>query len=444
MTVTEDVLKPSQTFFVTQGLPLTSQEQEVLEGLYLPLVGSIALSLYQFFAFQSKFTDPQPHFQLLTRLDLGLQNFLTARYKLEALGLLRSFVTPKNEYHYQLVAPISARQFLQDDIFSHLLLGKIGEKDYQMLAQYFLTQTATSASNSEEIEITTSFQGSFDLSQAQMSQPLPITIGEVQEVRPPATKIDWLFLADLLAKQGLKLKQLTGLERTELVQLADLYGYDDFTLGKLLVETADDDGLNLKKLKQAIAKNFNAKLQTIAAKPSVPANEERFAGLRQQGFSAAELQFIQTIEKISPMDFLAAIKKQKGGFVADQERYLLEQLRRRSTLSDGVLNILIDYVLRQQNQASLQASYVNTIANDWAQNKVQLPEDAMVKIKELIGKSQQSKEQRYGRKNNNSPQRKRPKEELPDWVDKPMTETEMDEKDKEAFLKRIEKLKESR
>ena len=84
----------------------------------------------------------------------------------------------------------------------------------------------------------------------------------------------------------------------------------------------------------------------------------------------AALQLIKEAQSIPPMKYLEAIKSEKGGYVSKQETWLLQDLVSQSGLSSSVINVLLNYVLVIKNNASLNASYVNTVANEWAQKKI--------------------------------------------------------------------------
>ena len=223
-------------------------------------------------------------------------------------------------------------------------------------------------------------------------------------------------------------------------QLAELYGYDELALPKSFSKVRSEQ-IDLPAIKKTIAREFNSALQDLNEPAPVAPDEDRYAKLRTQGFSSAQIDFVKLTESYPPMRFLSGVKRDKNGYVADSERFLLENLRQRSHLPDSVINVLIDYVLRQQNQPLLQATYVNTIANDWAQKKIKRPEDAMQAIQTLIKQSQNKPARKSYNNNNNRP--KTP-EQLPEWLDKKYDETEMAADEKKQFLDRIQKLKESR
>ncbi len=52
-----------------------------------------------------------------------------------------------------------------------------------------------------------------------------------------------------------------------------------------------------------------------------------------------------------------------------------------------MINVLLNYVLVIKNNASLNASYVNTVANEWAQKKIATAEEAIQHIRQISNQS---------------------------------------------------------
>lgn len=426
---------------------LNSDWSTVLSTLYLPIIGMKGFSLYQFFFVQQKADLKQfgKHAQILAWLDFGLPEFLATRQKLEAVGLLTSFYHEET-FIYQLQAPLNFTEFFHDEIFTQLLVLQVGQQEVQRLIDIFLP--AKKKINAYD-NISASFQSIFPETLAYLPAESPVKIPETEMMEK--TDFDWLFFKEVVEKSGLLVKNLTKEERQNLIQFVQLYGYDELTLGQLVVDTADlaEKTFDFKKLKQTIAADFNQKLQRLSA-PKITAKqsaqvenertsvagEDRFALLLAKGFTNEEIEFIKACEKIAPLQFLAAIKKQKGGFLANSEKYVVENLLKRRVLPASVINVLIDVVLRQQDRANLSAAYVDAIANTWAQAHITLPEEAIEKARDFSESNQRpTRAKSAGKKK---------KEPLPTWVDQPVAETTMDEQEQAAFKARIEKLKESR
>ena len=79
-------------------------------------------------------------------------------------------------------------------------------------------------------------------------------------------------------------------------------------------------------------------------------------------------------ENTSPRDFLTL--KNKGVTPTSRELKLLEMLLTDLELKPAVVNVLIDYVLKKNNN-KLNQSFVETIASQWKRCNVETAEEAM-------------------------------------------------------------------
>ena len=85
-------------------------------------------------------------------------------------------------------------------------------------------------------------------------------------------------------------------------------------------------------------------------------------------------KMIYTFETVSPYDFLKS--KHNGAEPVKRDILLLENLLIDYKLKPGVINVLIDYVLKT-NDNKLNRSLVETIAGQWSRKKIETVEEAM-------------------------------------------------------------------
>jgi replication initiation and membrane attachment protein DnaB len=79
-------------------------------------------------------------------------------------------------------------------------------------------------------------------------------------------------------------------------------------------------------------------------------------------------------ENTSPYDFLKS--KYNGSNPTSRDLKLLETLLIDLNLKPAVVNVLIDYVLKKNNN-KLNAAFVETIAGQWKRMNIETAEDAM-------------------------------------------------------------------
>ena len=137
---------------------------------------------------------------------------------------------------------------------------------------------------------------------------------------------------------------------------------------------------------------------------------------------------IYTFETVSPYDFL----RSKCGDAEPVKRdiKLLEDLIIDYKLKPGVVNVLIDYVLKT-NDNKLTKSLVETIAGQWSRKNIETVEDAMEIARKNHQKSVNSKNNKRIIKDKN----------VPVWFDKDI-ETERASDDERMAIE--EMLKEYR
>lgn len=130
-------------------------------------------------------------------------------------------------------------------------------------------------------------------------------------------------------------------------------------------------------------------------------------------------------ETTSPHDFL--LSKYNGASLNKNDTNLLEHLLLDMDLKAGVVNVLIDYVLRI-NDNKLTRSFVDTIASQWKRSNIETVEDAI----NLAKKEYQTRQ----KKNNNQT-----KEIKPSWMNKTIEVVEASAEEKEQMEELLKEFK---
>ncbi|MGX7203802.1 DnaD domain protein [Enterococcus pingfangensis] len=421
-------LKPS-TFYTVYGKPrLDQSKQESLLYLYQPIVGSTASSLYLTLASDLTIEGKSPslmHTDLLAAVDTGLMNLIKARERLEGMGLLECYQATDHEIGlnliYQLRLPLTPEKFFQDPLMAYLLLDKVGKNRYERLVERF---KATAFDKKNLKNITKRFRDVYRLDENAFTSQGEV-LEQTQEVFTETPEFDWSLFAQQLKRFNL----LLSLEEREKLQtFQTLYGLNELDLAEYVAKAAagEKSGLNFDYLRQLINKE---KRPNVAAKQQAAPIEHPET---TSNFSSQELEIIAQSKKIAPVTFLRAIKREKGGFETNTEVRLLEELIGRNLLPKSVINIIINYILVIQDQAVINANYLNAIANDWAQKKIVTPEGAIAHVREnnqkLVRKPQTSRPayQKRGAVR---------RETLPEHIKQPPKETKL-APEKEAELNR--------
>ena len=144
------------------------------------------------------------------------------------------------------------------------------------------------------------------------------------------------------------------------------------------------------------------------------------------GDNSKKAKIIYQFETTSPYDFLCS--KSNGSKPTKAELSILEYLLMDMNLKPGVVNVLIDYVLKINNN-KLTRNFIEIIASQWAKSKVETVESAM-KIAE----------KEYKNRKKYTPKNKR-EEIKPDWFDKNIDESIVSEEEQLEFEKKLKNMK---
>lgn len=435
MTAWEE-LRPEFRYSVYGEYVLDHSKEQALLHLYRPIMGPDALNLYLTFSgdiLPEGKSDELLHSELLAALNIGLPQMYQARLLLEGLGLLKSYeeVTESGKVcSYLLMDPATPKEFFQDALLMNLLIAKVGEGKFRRLAERFqpsLPQLDNYQNKTKKfLDVYRINQQEFQANEEviEKSQARFSTKATFQENDP---EFDWGFFEKQLRFS------LNSEERDQLNALQLIYGSNELELAQI-VNQASQNELNLYEIRRTLA--ALAKGSSVRKKREQPLEYQE---LEKQGFSAGDIQTIMESQQIPPIEYLRAIKVQKGGYETKDEVYLIEDLVKRSGLPTSVVNILINYILVVSNQPTLNKNYINKIANEWAQLGIKTPVEAIQHVRSIAQQANQSV-QKTGRKQNSRLVRR---EKLPDWVNKPPKEktlspekqAELDEK-LAAYLKK--------
>ena len=131
---------------------------------------------------------------------------------------------------------------------------------------------------------------------------------------------------------------------------------------------------------------------------------------------------IYIFENTTPYNFLKS--KSNGAKPSSRDLSLLESLLSDFKLNPGVVNVLIDYVLKINNKR-LTRSYLETIASQWKRLNVETVEEAMKAAE---------KEYKKNKSGSNSISVNKVKEEkLPEWFNQNIKKQKISEEEEKSL-----------
>ncbi len=419
-------LLPADTYTVYNQTILTDLDRKVLINLYEPIIGMQAISL--FFTLWSDLDKAElssntlTHHHLMTILKANLETIKEARKCLEAVGLLKSYLKISeniNEYIYELYSPMSPKEFFSHPILNVILYNNIGIKEYERLNEYY---KKNSIDYNNFVEITATMNQTF----------ASIDSLEIKETRGVKeigvnldNKIDFDLIITSLPSNMLSVRALNKRVKELINSLAFVYNLDTLKMMEILRTVVDDNGMiNKQKLIDATRKyyefNHNGNLPTLIyrTQPEYLKNPD--------GETNDRARMIHIMENYSPYDFLR--KKYRGATPTNRDVRLLEYLAVDLKLKPGVINVLIDYILRVHDN-KLNRSFVETIAGQWARMGFVTVEDAMKFAEKEYKKNNKNKEN--SKKQNN----------IPIWFNERSEKVEVSEEEKKELESLLEEFR---
>ena len=363
-------LLPADIYTVVSKTILNLEDRDNLVMLYEPIMGPLAISLYltlwRDLKNNSFKSEEYNHHHLMSIMKLDLKSIKEARCALESLGLLKTYVKDGDVYSYvyELYSPMSPREFLNHPVLNVVLYNNIGKKEYDAIKKSYEKK---SMSLSEYKEITSSLNMTFASSNI---LPEVDAIERVKQSVLAKNVIDFDMLMASIPKDILNEKAFNKRTRELIENLAFVYNLDTLQFSEIIKNVINERGFIVAEELRKLARNYytyhnNGKLPTLVYK------EEKPSGLENM---SKRDKIIYVFENTKPYDFLKS--KYHGITPTNRDLKLLETLCCDLNLKPAVVNVLIDYVLKK-NDNKLNKNFVETIAGQWVRSGVKTAREAM-------------------------------------------------------------------
>lgn len=406
---------PVDVYVVVNKSILNDSDRFVLTTLYQPIIGSDALSLYfTLWADLNKsqvISNEYTHHHLMDFMNLKLEEIVSARKKLEAIGLLKVYLKESNvnSYIYELYSPLSCFEFLSNPILSSSVLSCIGKKEYQNIINYYRTQKINT---SDYENITTKFSDIFVMTNTIESTSDNIIKKDKLEIIVDDV-IDFDFIISSIPKGILNKNCFSSNTKKLINSLAYLYNFDNEIMINLIKDSINEKGLiNENELKKN-CKNYYS-FEYSGTPKLIYKNRTIKVDVKDE--KSIKEKLISCFENTSPYDFLKA--KYHGAKPTSKDVNLIESLLVNQELNPGVVNVLIDYVLRI-NENKLNKNFVEAIASQWKLSNIKSVPEAMKQAEKEYRKMNQNKEKKKNIK----------EEKLPTWYGKDVKKKEMNKEE---------------
>ena len=408
------IILPADSYIVVNKTIINESDRKIITMLYQPIIGYTATSLY--FTLLDDLLRGElmstelTHHHLMATMQLKLEKIVIARKKLEAVGLLKTYFKQDhvNNYLYMLFSPLSASDFLNHPILNVVLYNNLGKKEYDKLVNYFRIPRL---SLKEYEDITCSFDKVF----TSVSGNSFIGNSDIIEKNNGSITINKSFDFDLLIssipKSMVSDKCFNAEVRDLIVSLSFVYNIDDLNMQALVRNSLNERGMIDKNELRKNCRNFY-QFEEGGKLPTLIYTKQPEYLKSPKGDNSNWAKQVYTFENITPNDYLRS--KYKNGEPTLRELKIIEDLMVKQKMKPGVVNVLIAYVLKVNNQ-KFTRSYVETVAAQWSRLNIETVEDAM----RIAEKEHKKLKKILNSKNNSNVKSKVLKEEkLPAWFDK--------------------------
>ncbi len=368
---------PADTYTVLNKTILNDQDRKLLVMLYQPIIGTTSINLYfTLWSYLDKtelFSEEWTHHHLMTSMRIKLIEIEEARKKLEAIGLLRTYLKQGNinQYIYELYSPVGAYEFFNNPVLSISLYNNIGVTEYEKILEYFKMPRLNLK---EYTDITSCFSDVFEATDMHYFE------SSIEDIRRTNSrklelnaKIDITTIISMIPEEMLNSKSITKETKELLYRLSFIYNYNDDEMRELIRNSLSDKRTIDKVLLKKNARKFY-QFEHSGKLPSLLYRNQPEYLRKPMGDNSKKAKIIYQFETTTPYDFL--LSKYNGAKPTKNDVTILEYLLVDMNLNPGVVNVLVDYVLKINNNKLIR-SFVEVIASQWAKSKVETVDSAM-------------------------------------------------------------------
>ena len=407
-------LLPLDNFYVINKTILDDQDRLTLTLLYQPIIGSIAVSLYLTlwsFLDKNKVTSTiNTHNDLVVSMQLKLEDIKEAKDKLEAIGLIKTYLKKGdvNNYVYELYGPLSAFEFINNPILNTALYNNINKKEYKRIIDSF---TLPKIDLKDYKNISCNFKDVFSFVSTDKIENKNIKKVNHLDLSFEPT-INFNELLSLIPEEMLNIRSISKTNKELIYQLSFIYNLGNDEMSEIIRNSIVDRKIDMEVLKQNCRSFYQfehkGKIPKIIFQDEVSNFKE---------INTRKDKLINQFATTNPYEFLS-LKQDSKPTSKDME--IIEYLMIEQKLNPGVINVLIDYVLKINNN-KLVRGFVEQIAVQWKRSKIETVEDAMnLALKE------------YDQKNNKKVKVTK-KEKIPDWFNQDVKEEMLSDEELKQF-----------
>ena len=367
-----DVFLPADKYKVINKTILSENDKKNLISFYMPIIGCTAVSLYltlwQDLNYKEEDSNILIHHHLMTLLKESKEVIYQARQSLEAVGLLKTYVKSENvkTFIYELYSPLLPNEFFNHPILNIVLYNNIGSEEYDNLIKLYQKKKYDYSSyidvtkKMDEVYKSENYNVKNDIKDRSINN---IALN---------SKINYDQISTSIPKNVMSDKALNKKSKELIDNLSFVYNFDTLKMIELIRGSLNEFGMIDKNaLRLNARKSYNLSSNSL---PTLIYRTQPEYLKKASGDNSLHAQIVSMFESISPYDFLKY--KNKGAIPTNKDLKLVESLLVDLELTPAVVNVLLDYCLRKNNN-KLTNAYVETIAGQWKRADLKTAEEAM-------------------------------------------------------------------
>ncbi len=365
-------LLPADRYVVINKTILTDADRKYLISFYEPIIGHLAISLYLVLINdleESKGVSRDfTHHHLMSLLKTPLKVLKEAREALEATGLLKTYFKKGdvNNYIYEIYSPLSPSEFFNHPILNIVLYNNIGATEYEYLKKQY---QKLKVDTKEYIDITRKLD---DVMESGINVPtMDVRERSINDIEVK-DQVDFDLILSSIPKGIINEKVFTKKTKELINDLAFIYKIDTLKMIELVRSVLNEYGMidkdNLRINARKMYQFNNGTLPTLIYRSQPEYLKSPVGDNSMRG------KIIEMFEKLNPVDFLK--NKYGGAKPTNRDIKLIENLIIDLEMPPAVVNVLLDYVLRKNNN-KLATNYIETIAGQWKRAGLKNASEAM-------------------------------------------------------------------
>lgn len=418
-----NALLPLDNFVVINKTILNSQDRLTLTLLYQPIVGSIAVSLYLTlwsFLDRNKFNSlGNTHNDLAISMQLKLDDIKEAKDKLEAIGLIKTYFKKGevNSYIYELYGPLSAYEFFNNPILDTALYNNLNKKEYKRIVDSFSLPKVDLKGYQD---ISCSFKDVYNFVCTEKLENNNIKRAKHLELSFEPN-INFNEVLSLIPEELLNIRSISKDTKELIYELAFIYNLENEAISEIIKNSLVDRKIDINLLKENCRSFY--KFEHKGKIPKIVYQNQPLYLRQSQVNNTKRSKLINQFETTSPYEFLTLKQESKP---TEKDMEIIEYLMIEQKLNPGVVNVLIDYVLKINNN-KLVPKFVEQIAVQWKRSKIETVSDAIDFAKD-----------EYDKKNNKTKINQKI-ETVPSWFNQNIESDMMSDEELKAFEKELER-----